>query len=376
MVFRNVIKCLMLAALTVGICNSAHATGELKDKLSQVAADIVKSTHHQAVIVGHFTPSGLADHHGGPSLENLLTNELEHIKKGIVTTDPSHAKFEIKGDFVFAKDRVHPERRAIKITVRLIDIEFGEEIKELRIKTTLEGNSTIAKVLQVTASIDPHGQRTPRNKEIQKRVLDPSVHIAGTKCAAGPGSEYSVEVLVKPVHSHSPAVARAITQKHGAAFVDIHKDELYEVKVHNNSSREVAIALNIDGLDMFHFSKNRNPKTGRPAFTHLILQPHKSTTIVGWHNEIDPHSKANYLSFLVTGYGQGAVSKAGIKARGKVGVIHVSFAHCVPLAHGQKSRSGNETGFGPPRKITQKAVRYEIEPPHEFLAIRYTRPQH
>ena len=44
-----------------------------------------------------------------------------------------------------------------------------------------------------------------------------------------------------------------------------------------------------------------------------------------------------------------------------------------PLPPGVKSRSGNETGFGPPREVKQQAVRYEIEPPHDFVSVRYTR---
>jgi hypothetical protein len=171
----------------------------------------------------------------------------------------------------------------------------------------------------------------------------------------------------------------------GEPFVDVGLKDLYEVKVYNDSPREVAVALSIDGLDMFHFSSDRDA-SGRPKFSHFIVFPKGyrdpsdavgpeydgTLTIVGWHKSVA--GTENFLSFLVTEHGQGAVSQAGVKARGKVGVIHVQFSNCRPLAAGEKSAGGNETGFGPPRTVKQKPVRYEIEPPHEFVTVRYTRP--
>jgi hypothetical protein len=44
-------------------------------------------------------------------------------------------------------------------------------------------------------------------------------------------------------------------------------------------------------------------------------------------------------------------------------VIHVQLAKCHPLPEGASARGGNETGFGPPREVRQKAAHYEIEPP-------------
>lgn len=83
--------------------------------------------------------------------------------------------------------------------------------------------------------------------------------------------------------------------------------------------------------------------------------------------------KQNYLSFLVTEYGHGAASQSGLSTRGNIGVISVQFSDCRPLAAGQSSPSGLETGFGPPLEVKGEEVHYEVEPPHDFVRIRYSR---
>jgi len=100
----------------------------------------------------------------------------------------------------------------------------------------------------------------------------------------------------------------------------------------------------------------------------VILAPKSEQTIVGWHRTIDPKRKDNFLSFLVTEYGQGAASKFPAKTQGKVGTITVSFANSFPFG-----RSGSETGFGPPREVKQTAVKRSFDPPHDFVTIRYNR---
>jgi hypothetical protein len=186
-----------------------------------------------------------------------------------------------------------------------------------------------------------------------------------------------VEIRARPIADHgraaeSRSATAALGGKEGLAFVDIQEDEEYEVVIHNRSSRPVAVALSIDGLDVFHFSKERSAK-GTPAFTHFLVEGNQSFSIVGWHHTADPRATDNALSFLVTAYGQGAVSKAGIPSRGRIGVIHAQFSHCLELPDGTLPRSGNETGFGPPREAKLRAVRVELEPPHDSVTVRYTR---
>jgi hypothetical protein len=358
----------------------ARASQELRDEMAKLARAVLGNTKNQPVTVGQFSPTGLPDSNAGLGIEQILAAALEAANRGSVRGD---ARYEVKGDYALVQSRTNNALKELRITARLIEKATGEEVTDLRVAVNLNGNNTIAEIVQLTAALPPAGSKEERNQEIQRRVQQPSVFIRGeqkTLISSQKDSPYAVELLVKPLRdSDRHAQPRQAREENGKAFVDIQRDELYEVRIHNNSSREVAVSLTVDGLDVFHFSKDRSEK-GQPRFTHFIVAPKGSRenpegalTIVGWHNTIDPQARDNFLSFLVTAHGQGAVSKAGLPSRGKVGVLHVQFSHCTQLPPGSKSRSGNETGFGPPREVKQQAVRYEIEPPHDFVSVRYTR---
>ncbi len=368
--------CLSLCLLPLLMSSSVEASQQLSKKMNQMAISILKNTKNEPVRIGEFSPTGLKFSNSGPGIEQRLTEQLKRVaKKDSIVSD--QAKFEVKGDYAFVRSRENKALHVIKIVVRIMDVEFGEELTEMRVTASMDGTSTIAEITQSTAHIDPKGKKPFRNQELLEQLKKPSVYIHGkqkTRVSSHQKSPYAVEVYVKPLQNHQQrqSMPRRIEAKHGMAFVNIQQKELYEVKLYNHSDRPVAAKLLIDGLDMFHFCIEKT-KNGSPAYTHMIIEPHKETTIVGWFIKLK--GRNNYSSFLVTAYGKGAVSQTGIKSRGKVGVIHVQFSHCYPLADGQTTRGGNETGFGPPRTINQKAVRYEIEPPHNFVSIRYTKPQ-
>src|SRR5206468_1525332 len=96
-------------------------------------------------------------------------------------------------------------------------------------------------------------------------------------------------------------------------------NDIYEVRVTNNSTEEAAVTLTIDGIDVFAFSDIKDAKTGKPRFSHYIVAPKTSHTIVGWHK-----TNAVSLGFLVTEYGKGASSQ--LKSTGDVGVLTVTFS--------------------------------------------------
>jgi hypothetical protein len=347
---------------------------------------ILANTKNQPVTVGQFSPTDLPSSNAAVGIEQVLVSQLKVLAATSVSAD---AMFEVKGDIGFVKSRATPELKAIKIIARIIRKEDNEELKELRVTAEMTDNKTLAEILQATASLPDTGTKRERQAELEQKARNPKAFIRDkTRIASSEESPYEIELRVKPLKDHEKhaATAREATDEKGQAFVRIDRDELYEVVVHNKSDREVAVALTIDGLDVFHFSKDRVRETkeqangsqlvvDRPRFTHFIVAKNSSATIVGWHHSLQGERTAdgkiaNYLSFLVTAHGQGAVTKAGITARGNVGVIHAQFSLTSPAG---KGRSGSETGFGPPREVKQTAVERDIDPPSDFVTVRYAR---
>ena len=359
---------------------AVDASDELHTAMKSLAKRVHDTVKSASVRVGVFSPIGQDNANSGPGFESVLTDELNALKTGIVKRD---ATIEVKGEYAYAKSRRQDGLKVIKVTARIVDLDFAEELEKIPFTVELSGTKTIAEILQFTGAIPDRNEdgtqatKRERNELLDKLNRKPSVHRHGggaTKVSSSATSSYSVEIAVRPFKgSDADLRARPATiNDKGLAFIPINRDEVYEPRIYNDSDHDVAVFASIDGVDVFHFSAERNAD-GMSKFTSFIIPAKSSGPIPGWFQKLAP--PANYLSFQVTGYGQGAITKASLKSRGKVGVIHIQFCNCYKLEPGQSARSGNETGFGPPKSVQQKAVRYEIEPPHEFVSIRYQREE-
>ena len=372
--------------ILIGVRSGWAAAATVRDGLRPLAQDIldvvVKDQHQSAISVGEFVGQARFDTNAGQGIGEDLKSLLEELRPGVVQRG---AALTISGRYAFVdEEKQNPQLKIVKVTAVILD-QNDHRIDEKSIE--IDSTKAIAQVMGVTAALPKDASKVERNRELQKAVAKPQFYLEGTKIRSRAESPYAIEILVKPLENPAQLTAqpRAPQDSAGEAFVDIKQNELYEVKIYNDSGRPVAVALTVDSLDVFHFSNDRGPD-GRPQFGFFILQPKGfkeaadsesapsdgTLTIVGWHKSVA--GRENFLSFLVTEHGKGAVSQPGVKARGKVGVIAVQFSECRPLAKGAKAAAGNETGFGPPREVRQKPVRYEVEPPHDFISVRYTRP--
>jgi hypothetical protein len=265
----------------------------------------------------------------------------------------------------------------------------------------IDSTKVVAEATGITGALAENGSKAERNKQVQKLTQEPSYYTEGTRIRSSQTSPYAVEILVqKPLPERKgPNLTLADYDRaepchpsdhdgfqKGTAFVQLNKDELYQVKFYNDSQEDVAVSLSIDGLDEFYFSKVRGPD-GQPKYSRWIVHPkdyvdpngwkYNGTLLVeGWHKSDEPTD--NVLSFRVTELGQGAVAGEGIKAQGNVGVIHAQFAHCYQKGKRPSGRGTGDfaTGFGAARTISQTVVEYEFDPPHDFVSVRYTlRPE-
>ena len=215
--------------------------------------------------------------------------------------------------------------------------------------------------------------RKVREASFRTSVTSPKspYHVDGSKIKTGRQSPYAIELLTRsPVgQTYSP---RAPKSDGGPLpFVPVGVGEVYGVKIYNNSDQEIGVAMKIDGIDQFTFSEERDQSTGRPQFTSWIVAPNSSFTIKGWHVSADNSREDNLAAFQVTKYGEGASKFVKDVDPKTNGVITVAIANAFDPQGGKSSAT--ETGFGPPVKQNQKVVHRTLEPPHEFLAIRYAR---
>jgi hypothetical protein len=197
------------------------------------------------------------------------------------------------------------------------------------------------------------------------------VRAQGSRIKNTDRSPYAIELLTKSPLSDKYTPRPPLADESSVPQVPIGIGEQYAVKFYNDSDREVAIALQIDGIDQFQFSEDRNPKTGRPIYSTWIVGPHKHFAIKGWHITAKK-SDRNLSSFVVTKYGEGAAQHVIRPDDSQDGVITLSVSHSHIVGSGG-SKASAQTGFGPPIAQNQSPTKRKIDPPHEFFAVRYSR---
>ena len=355
-------SCFVLAcSLCLMSSGTAQASLELRKELAEAAKDIkqlLDARGDNRIGVGQFTTSPKLRASSGPGIALLLAEEL---KRAGVSVD-TDSKFYVEGkyeDVIDARD----ELLAVRLKFAIIDGKTTKVITEL--ERGVKGNTDIAQLLGVTVAPPLNGDKKERNQEIQKRIDMRQVHIAGSRVAADASSPFAIEVLVadKP---------REASDDKGRAFVQIKRDEIYAVRLINNSPNEVAVELTIDGLSMFAFSKLRDA-ADRPRYNRVVIAAGKSLLIKGWHRD---NSVSD--SFLVTEYAKSAAAK--LPSTADVGTITASFAAAWPqggtLPEGEPAngeKSGDATGFGPPVEAKFMEVKRSLGVNRATVSVRYTR---
>lgn len=274
------------------------------------------------------------------------------------------------------------KKRLVAVELRVVLQTGGEDIysgsffvTRIRDIAQIEGLNFRADLNQDNRDIHANLRRTLDQLEEKPSSGGSRFHVDRTKIRSDVESPISVEIAAKSVLAGKDAIAipRAPVKENGIfPFVPLGIGETYEITVHNDSAEEIAVGMTIDGIDQFTFSEDRDPSTGRPRYSHWIVAPKSKMTIRGWHKTSDLKRDDNVLSFLVTKYGEGGSRLVSHPEADSVGVITVSVSKS-HLPTSAKSRGDAETGFGPPIKVEQTVVQRNIDPPHEFISIRYNR---
>ncbi len=324
-------------ALTILLAARSEAAGPtLREALKNLAKDVaavVKAENQTTIAVGDFVGPADLDANSGPGIADTLKSLLEEIQPGLVQRKTF---LSLRGHYDKIPDPKDPATLVlIRITAEItnknaerIDEKFTE-IRDSRLLTSLIG---------ATVSLPPEASPPVANQLIQQAIERPKFVVDGTKNRATAESPFAIEILVTSKDSaprdatgwHS-VPARSARTVNGEPFVDIDRNEVYAIRIHNDlrengNAREAATYVTIDGLDVFTFSEIRDPKTNIPKYSYYVMPPGKSL-VTGWHKTND-----RVDSFLVTEFGKGAASSQPTLAHGKIGVITVQFPCCTQSA--------------------------------------------
>lgn len=358
-------------ALAIGAAFNApvRADEALRKELSTIAqgiAESVKALGHQTVAVGEFTgPAQLATS-SGPVITKTLTEELP--KHGVEVKRV--APIGVKGEFEDVKDK-QTGLLAARIKGTVTD-RAGQVL--FTFSRGVFGENVIAALFGTTAKLPTDLPPAERNKELEKSLDQPKVNIKGSQISA-PDSPYSIEIFAapKPGAQYTP---RAATVQDGLAFVPLKRGEVFGIKLTNKSKFDAAVTLTIDGLNLYSFSDVKDPKTGRPKLTVVVVGAGEEVFLRGWH-------RTNVVSeeFVITEYAKSA--SAELKSTAPTGVITATFAAAWPKDQpppedepknpNGNARSADAVGRGAQFKQQFVEVQRDIGVVRATVSVRYTK---
>jgi hypothetical protein len=158
--------------------------------------------------------------------------------------------------------------------------------------------------------------------------------------------------------------------------VPIKRDEVYAIRLINDADHDVAVALTIDGLNMFVFSEEKDEKTGGAVSNHLLVRAKSTFLVRGWCIN-DKQSD----EFKVTSYAKSAAAELNSSAN--VGTITACF-HAAwdakdepppgePKSGDAHSQSADATGRGARFDQKYEVLERKIGALRGAVSVRYTR---
>lgn len=329
-------------------------------------AKIIEKKGGGAVAIGEF--SGSSDIKGsvGPRLQLTLAAELEALK---IRIDLEDYRFEIKGDYQPLEDK-ETKLLGVKLVGRLIDRETGEPIAEKPTGRFVFGAETVPTMLGLNVQPKPGGDPREISDASKKALKSPTVYLKDTKLCLSPTALYAIEILVKDGDSYQPhAIA---PDAKGRPFVELHSDDVFGVRLINDTDHEAAVDLRIDGVSSFAFSETKSE--------FWIIDPHSHADVIGWHksNEKTTESK------VVEDFADSAVAKLNLRPSASVGLITAAFRtawdpDAKPPADEPKlladlgGRERSATGFGNDVGFRTTQVSLNIGAPRDIISVRYNR---
>jgi hypothetical protein len=372
----------LLTALTaVAVLTPAPTSraDELRQGLGKMAGEIKKlldGRKEDSIAVGPFSGPATLPTSAGPGIQQLLSEELQRL--GI--TVKARAKLGIKGEYKVIEtpsdepSDVPRSRRPKVLAIELkgtVEDNFGKPITDFSFKeNVVKSESAFVDLIGVPVTLPPRATPEQRNKKLRESYDQPKTFVKGTRVSANADDQLAIEVLI----DDQP---QPVKVEDGLAYLaeNIGRGKVYAVRLINDSDREMAVELKIDGLSMFQFSELRHkdgPNQGQPLYGSVIVEPHKHVVVRGWHCNNEQSKE-----FKVTAYPETAA--ASVNQTANVGTITANFRASWPTNEGppadepsgQKGPDG--TGFGDTFNQKVQEVPRKVGVIRASVSVRYSR---
>jgi hypothetical protein len=354
-------------ALVIGLVGSGRANefGSLEqwgDGAAKLIAEVAAMNNASKVFVEEIKSPPEQEGGGGTRLMTVLDAALKATK---LTVSKQDYQLLVKGRTKLVRDG-ETKKAAIDVTMTFENRE-GDQV--LRRVLSVQGEAAVPLLAALNKNLPP--KASP--KEIEDKILDPKpdVSLEGSKIKTVPTSPYAVEILVKENGKYVPrkatkgSPASTGADKTERPFVDVKGEEVFAIRLHNDSPHEAAVHVTVDGLSVFEFSEIKE----KPLYW---IVPAKSTLdVLGWKITEQDTDEFKSIEFP-----KSAVASKGLSHDARVGVVTALFSAAweneadQPKDEGQGSKSA---GRGDRIKDTATVVQRFIGKIRDSISVRYER---
>jgi hypothetical protein len=334
----------------------ASAVDALSKELAVMAGDIKKTVDKHgggAIAVGSFSAAASIKGSSGPEIQIKLSEALKTT--GLALADDGY-RFEVMGNYLPFEEPTK-KLQGVRIVGRVVDAEDGTTLAEY--DRIVHGEETVPRMLGLTGQIPHNGSPVDKSDKFKALIKKPEVTLLGTKISTAPGSPYAIEIMVKQGGQYTPRPA--VCDEKNRPFVGISHEEVYAVRLYNDSDHEAAVNLSIDGVSCFHFSDLQA--------TYWVVAPHSFYDVMGWHKD----AKTS-LEFKCVDFPQSAAAKIDLKPNESIGSINAAFcAAWSDNSNKPKDELTRATGFGQEVQTPTQKVNRTIGSVRDVITVRYER---
>src|SRR5262249_14494344 len=150
---------------------------------------------------------------------------------------------------------VEESRRPRILAIKLkgtVEDEFGKVVTDADFnfkQSIVKGEKAFVDLIGVPIELPPGGTFEQRDRRLRETLSRPKTFINRTRVSGSADGKMAIELLVD-------GQPRAVTEDEGLAYLstNLSREAVYAVRLVNDTDRELAVELKIDGLSIFQFS--------------------------------------------------------------------------------------------------------------------------
>src|SRR5262249_45342698 len=143
----------------------------------------------ESIVIGQFTGPANFPTSAGPSIGQMLGEELQKLGKAV----KKRARFGVKGSYLATEVPAENDPRGRRLAVKLkgtVENEFGKVLTEFSFERVIKGETAFVELMGASVDLPPRSTEEKRDKQLRESLVKPQTRIKSTRISAGADSPF------------------------------------------------------------------------------------------------------------------------------------------------------------------------------------------